>query len=115
MGCRGDDILIGERTGFAFYRDGERKVLVGVNERNSRLNTILDGPFDQLPENSHRRSTAGSHRCDADPTVKGKIDRLGQLSRRIRPRSLIHPYLLYRAIGDLAVFHRCMTRFRPRR
>jgi hypothetical protein len=30
-------ILLGKRTGFAFYQDGNRKILIGVHERNSRL------------------------------------------------------------------------------
>src|SRR5262249_38897886 len=50
---RTNRILIGKRTGFAFYRDRrlERKILVGVYEGNYRLNTYFDGPFDQLPDN----------------------------------------------------------------
>src|SRR5262249_16255702 len=48
-----DRILIGRRTGFAFYRDRlvDRKILIGVYEGNSRINNYFDGPFDQLPEN----------------------------------------------------------------
>src|SRR5262249_17525618 len=48
-----DRILIGKRTGFAFYRDHklERKILIGVFEGNSRINNYFDGPFDQLPDN----------------------------------------------------------------
>ncbi len=101
-------ILIGKRTGFAFYRDGERKVLIGVNERSSRLNTMFDGPFDQLPENSIEGDALRDAIVAADPAVKGKIDRLGHYLDG-SGRYLIHPYLLYRAPGDLTVFHRCMT------
>ena len=100
--------MIGKRTGFAFYRDGERKILVGVHERNSRLNTALDGPFDQLPENFIEGEALREAIVAADPGAKGKIDRLGNFIDG-SGRYLIHPYLLYRAPGDLAVFHRCVT------
>ena len=47
-----DRILIGKRTGFAYYRDHRlnRKILIGVFEGNSRTNSYFDGPFDQLPD-----------------------------------------------------------------
>jgi hypothetical protein len=101
-------IEIGKRTGFAFYRDGDRRVLIGVNERNSRLNTPFDGPFDQLPENFIDGEALRSAIVAATPALKGKIDRLGNFSDG-DGRYLIHPYRLYRTAGDLAVFHRCMT------
>lgn len=104
----GDATLVGRRTGFALYRDGERKVLVGVGARHSRLNTMFDGPFDQLPENSIAGDTLRDAIVAADPLAKGKIDRLGNYLDG-SGRYLIHPYLPYRSIGDLAVFHHCMT------
>jgi hypothetical protein len=41
--ARADRIVIGRRTGFAFYRDHrlDRKILIGVFEANSVLNTYL--------------------------------------------------------------------------
>jgi hypothetical protein len=103
-----EGIVIGKRTGFAFYRDGERKILVGILERNSRLNTAFDGPFDQLPENSIEGEALREAIVAADPGAKGKIDRLGNFIDG-SGRYLIHPYSLYRAPGDLAVFHRCVA------
>ncbi len=43
--AKSDRILIGKRTGFAFYRDHhvERKILIGVFEGNSRSTTISTG------------------------------------------------------------------------
>ncbi len=40
-------ILIGVRTGFAYYLDVRmnRKILIGVFEANSRVNNYFDGPF----------------------------------------------------------------------
>ena len=54
----GDGILIGKRTGFAFYRDGGRKILIGVNERSSRLNTISMGRSINC-----RRTSSKARRC----------------------------------------------------
>ena len=101
-------IQIGKRTGFAFYPFDGRKILVGVDERQSRLNTYLDGPFDQLPENFIEGEALREAILAADPSVKGKIDRLGNFADGLG-RYLIHPYLLYRQAGDLAVFARCVT------
>lgn len=104
----GGVVRIGKRTGFAFYRDGARNVLIGVNERNSRLNNFFDGPFDQLPENAIEGEELRSAILTGDPAVRGQIDRLGNFLDG-SGRYLIHPYLLYRSPADLAVFHRCMT------
>jgi hypothetical protein len=48
-----DRIIIGKRTGYAFYRDQRRprKILIGEFFTNSRVNNYFDGPFDQLPDN----------------------------------------------------------------
>jgi hypothetical protein len=103
-----DRILIGKRTGFAFYRDGTRKVLIGVSGPQSRLNTAFDGPFDQLPENFIEGETLREAIVAADPRTRGKIDRLGHYTDG-KSRYLIHPFMPYWDIGDLAVFHRCVT------
>jgi hypothetical protein len=101
-------VVIGKRTGFAFYRWDKRKVLVGVNERQSRLNTSLDGPFDQLPENFIAGDALRDAIVASEPGAKGKIDRFGNFTDGAG-RFLIHPYMLYREVGDLAVFSRCMS------
>lgn len=103
-----DRILVGQRTGFAFYRDDNRKILIGVNERNSRLNTAFDGPFDQLPEDFIDGETLREAIVAAAPEIKGKVDRLGYLSDG-SGRFLINPYRLYRTEADLALFHACVT------
>jgi hypothetical protein len=103
-----DPIEIGTRTGFAFYKDGSRRILIGVHRRQSALNTYLDGPFDQLPENFIEGEALRDAIHAADPPSKGKIDRLGYFTDR-QGRYLIHPYMRYRDIRELAVFQRCMT------
>ena len=84
-------ILIGVRTGFAYYLDlrMNRKILIGVFEANSRVNNYFDGPFDQLPDNFvkedelARRDPGGR----AEPRRQGRsrgrfIRRFGALSDR---------------------------------
>ncbi len=108
--ARVDRILIGRRTGFAFYRDHrlDRKILIGVFESNSRLNNYFDGPFDQLPENFIESEALRDAIVASDPEIKGRIDRLGNYQDG-SGRYVIAPYRLYRKHDDLYVFHRCAT------
>jgi hypothetical protein len=105
-----DRILIGKRTGFAFYRDQriDRKILIGVFEGNSRVNNYFDGPFDQLPDNFIKGEELRNAILAAAPELAGKIDRFG-----IYPgggeRYLIGPYRHYRTEEDLLVFDQCAT------
>lgn len=105
-----DRIVIGRRTGFAFYRDYrlDRKILIGAFEANSVLNTYFDGPFDQLPENFIEGEALRAAILDSDPSIKGKIDRLGQYADG-SGRYVIHPYMLYRKESELTGVHRCAT------
>jgi hypothetical protein len=105
---KGAPIRVGKRTGFAFYRHEGRDILIGVGESQSLLNTPYDGPFDQLPENFIEGEALRDAIVAADPKVKGKIDRLGHFADGAS-RYLIHPYMTYREVSDLAVFHRCAT------
>jgi hypothetical protein len=101
-------IRIGKRTGFAFYQFEDRKILVGVHERESRLNTEFDGPFDQLPENFIAGEALRDAILAVNPALKGKIDRLGNFADGTS-RYLINPYLLYRQASDLLIFPRCVS------
>jgi hypothetical protein len=105
-----DRIVIGKRTGFAFYRDLrlERKILVGVFEGNSRVNNYYDGPFDQLPDNFIEGDALRSIILEVEPKLAGKIDRFGGTADG-SDRFLISPYLHYRSEEDLLLFHRCAT------
>jgi hypothetical protein len=105
-----DRILIGKRTGFAFYRDHklDRKILIGVFESNARVNNYLDGPFDQLPDNFIEGDTLRDIILEVDPSLKGKIDRLGG-SPSGADRFLISPYMFYRQEDELLAFDRCAT------
>ena len=102
-------IVIGQRTGFAFFLDGNRKVLIGVSERASRLNTLYDGPFDQLPDNFIADDTLRDAILSTEPELKGRMDRYGHIDG-LADRFLIHPYMLYRDVADLRVFDRCVVK-----
>jgi hypothetical protein len=105
---RTDRILIGKRTGFAFYRDHhrERRILIGVYESNMRLNTYFDGPFDQLPDNFIDGETLRKAILEVHPALKGQIDRFGSAPSG-EVRYMIDPYLPYRSIEELYPYHRC--------
>ena len=107
---RSDRILVGKRTGFAYYRDHrlDRKILIGVFEQNVRLNNYFDGPFDQLPDNFIEGETLRQAIVDSDPEVKGTIDRLGYFQKD-DSRYAISPYMQYRSENDLLSVHRCAT------
>jgi hypothetical protein len=103
-----DRILIGKRTGFAFYRDHwlDRKILIGVFEGNGRVNNYFDGPFDQLPDNFIGDETLRSAILEVEPSLAGQIDRFGSLPDG-SARYMISPYVYYRTDEDLLFFHMC--------
>jgi len=105
-----DRILIGKRTGFAFYRDRriDRKILIGVFAGNSRVNNYFDGPFDQLPDNFIEGEELRDAILAAAPWLAGKIDRFGIFPGGAE-RYLIGPYRHYRTEEDLLVFDQCAT------
>lgn len=105
-----DRILIGKRTGFAYYRDHRlnRKILVGVFAGNSRVNNYFDGPFDQLPDNFIEGEALREAILAVAPKLAGKIDRFG-ISPGGAERYMIGPYRNYRTEDDLLIFHDCAT------
>jgi hypothetical protein len=105
-----DRVLIGKRTGFAFYRDHllDRKILIGAQENNMRVNNYFDGPFDQLPDNFIVGETLRQAILAVQPDLKGKIDRLGS-DPSGEVRFSIDPYRPYLQVEDLYDIHRCAT------
>ncbi len=105
-----DRILLGTRTGFAFYRDlkRERKILIGVYEGNSLINNYFDGPFDQLPDNFIEGDDLLKAILEVAPNLKGTIDRFGG-SFDGSERFLIAPYMLYWREEDLFAVQRCVN------
>jgi hypothetical protein len=104
-----DRILIGKRTGFAFYRDArlDRKILIGAFDGNVRVNNYFDGPFDQLPDNFIAGEALRDAILAVEPELKGKVDRFGVFPDGTR--FLIGPYRRYRSTDELMVFHACAT------
>src|ERR1700676_1480135 len=101
-------IVIGKRTGFAFYQDYRlnRKILIGVFEGNARVNNYFDGPFDQLPDNFIEGETLREAILGVASNLAGKIDRVGGAPDG-SGRYLIGPYLYYRTEEELQTFHDC--------
>jgi len=104
-----DRIVIGKRSGFAFYRDPRmnRQILIGVFEPSARINNYFDGPFDQLPDNFIKGDLLQRALIQSVPLLEGKIDRLGHFEDG--SRVAITPYGYYRAPSDLLMFHACAT------
>lgn len=107
---RTNRIVIGKRTGFAFYRDHrlDRKILIGVFEGNRQANNYFDGPSDQQPDNFIEGETLREIILEAEPGLEGQIDRLGRTPDYARSFT-IDPYLDYRTEDDLSVIHHCAT------
>ena len=103
-------ILIGKRTGFAFYQDYRlnRKILIGVFEGNARVNNYFDGPFDQLPDNFIEGEDLRDAILAVEPALAGKIDRVGGAPDG-SGRYLIGPYLYYRTEEQFRPFHDCAS------
>jgi hypothetical protein len=105
---RTDRIVVGKRTGFAFYRDHlrDRKIMIGAYEGNMVTNSWFDGPFDQLPDNFLEGDALRDAIIATEPEMKGRIDRFGGWGDGAQ-RYAIDPYVGYRAVDDLGMFDRC--------
>ncbi|TMJ06391.1 MAG: hypothetical protein E6G97_00020 [Alphaproteobacteria bacterium] len=105
---KSDRILIGKRTGFAFYKDHrrDRKILIGAFAGNIQANNYFDGPFDQLPDNFIEGDALRQAILQVQPALKGQIDRFGAAPDG-SIRFMIGPYLPYQAITDLDPIHAC--------
>src|SRR5438270_4473227 len=112
---KSDRILIGKRTGFAFYQDHrlDRKILIGAFEGNIRANNYFDGPFDQLPDNFIEGETLRQAILQVQPALKGQIDRFGSAPDG-SIRFMIGPYLPYQAVSDLDPIHACAQKKQKR-
>jgi|ERR1041385_2900472 hypothetical protein len=110
-----DRILIGKRTGFAFYKDHQlnRKILIGAFEGNMRANNYFDGPFDQLPDNFIEGETLRDAILAVRPQLKGEIDRFGGAPDG-SIRFMIGPYMPYQILSDLDHVDTCAKTKRKR-
>lgn len=105
----GKDILIGRRSGFAFYVDAEqkRKILVGVYQLNVRRNNYYDGPFDQMPDNFVDRSSIKTYLERAYPDLKGRLDKFGHFTDTQGTRAAAFSYFIYTDEQELDFVRSC--------
>lgn len=98
-----DAVVIGRRTGFAFFQDREprRKILIGVHRNNATRNNHYDGPFDQLPDNYVEQTRIQQFIEEAYPEARGLVDRFGVYLNQPGARLVIIPYIQYKEDKDL--------------
>ncbi len=95
----GQDILIGERTNFAFYNDvaNNRKIVIGVEASHVLNNDWYDGPFDHMPDNYIALDLVEfqSYVEAAYPGTAGRINKHARYTERNGTRVAIAPYTVY--------------------
>ena len=103
-----DDLVVGKRSGFAFWVDethDARKVLFAVRKLSVTRNDYHDGPFDQLADNYAEETNVSEYMQRAFPALRGRIDQYGYYTDRERPmRVALSTYLTYFAQSDLLRF-----------
>ena len=104
----GEDLLVGRRSGFAFWVDcghDARKVLVAIRGQDATINDYYDGPFDQLADNYVDEANVASYVVRASPSLDGRIDKWGYFLDSVRPsRVSISPYYGYFTSQALDLF-----------
>lgn len=102
-------VLVGRRTGFAFYDDPAhgRKVLTAIHSAAMERNSYYDGPFDQLPDNHVERTNIQALIERAYPHTRGRIDRFGVYVDQPGARVAIMPYHVYTRREDLSFIASC--------
>lgn len=93
------DLVIGKRSGFAFWVDeahNNRKILAGILGQNATRNNYYDGPFDQLADNYVDEVNIYDYLILASPSLEGRIDKYGYFTDTERPsRVSISTYYIY--------------------
>jgi len=73
-----DDIVVGRRSGFAFWIDPlGRKVLASIRQHSVTRNDYYDGPFDQLADNYAEEVKIQEYMIRANPAIDGRINEYG--------------------------------------
>lgn len=105
---RGEDVLIGRRTGFVFWRDRNqpgRKILCMVSKRSVFRNDPFDGPFDQLADNDAEKTKIREWMERAFPALKGRIDKYGYYTDTQQPaRVALVCYGMYETLTEVDRF-----------
>ena len=102
----GPDLLVGKRSGFAFWIDpdhSDRKALVGVRGANATINNYYDGPFDQLADNYVDQTNVSEYMMRASPGLR--LNKYGYfLGGEPNSRLAITPYYVYYTGDALKAF-----------
>ena len=103
-----DDIVVGKRSGFAFWVDSEhqdRKVLATIRSISVTRNDYYDGPFDQLADNYVDENKISEWMIRAYPALEGRIDKYGYYTDTERSsRVAISAYGTYYTQADIITF-----------
>lgn len=105
----GGGVVVGRRTGFAFYLDeaNRRKVLIAVHAAGMDTNSYYDGPFDQLPDNYVERTRIRRYIESAYPHTRGRLDPFGAYLDEEGSRVAILAYHVYSERQDLSFVASC--------
>ncbi len=102
------DLLLGKRSGFAFWIDkahDNRKVLAAISQINVTRNNYFDGPFDQLADNYAEEVQIAKYMKLANPALEGRIDQFGYFNDTERPlRVSLSNYYRYSSTENLDAF-----------
>ena len=102
------DMLVGRRSGFAFFVDKahqDRKILAAIRGANATVNNYDDGPFDQLADNYVDVTNISKYLELAAPSLQGRIDKYGYYTdREGSSRVAVSPYYVYFSDSDLVRF-----------
>ena len=102
-----DDLLLGKRSGFAFWIDSandNRKILAAIRGQSATRNDYYDGPFDQLADNYVDEIKISEYMQRASPSLIGRIDKYGYFTDREQGRVSISPYYVYFTLDSLSKF-----------
>lgn len=99
-----ENLIAGKHSGFAFWQDGDRKVLVGILLQNVTENNYYDGPFDQLADNDVDEFPIAKYIERAFPYVTGRIDKYGYFTDNPNPglRFSLNTYFDYFSRANLS-------------
>lgn len=104
-----DDVVVGNRTGFVFWRDPnvDRKILATIRRISVMRNDYYDGPFDQLSDNyvDTGEIDIRGFMERAIPSIRGRIDRYGYYTDSERPsRVALSNYGNYYTFAEAVAF-----------
>jgi hypothetical protein len=101
----GEGMWLDKRSGFLFWKAGERFVLAAVSQASVKRNDYFDGPFDQLADNYAEKSGRKELMEKAVPECARKIDIFGNYLNSPKPRRVgLAPYFQYESLEAAVSF-----------